>query len=660
MGSHNRYAVRELFDTPEHLWPCAPLEEFILEFEDGRELVTTTYRTQVSKKLWLPHEHYEDLAINLDHHIGNGPLSNNKIQDVQSAIVEAVHDTYGETGYNREELWRHGYYSSNRLYNESIVEFSEYIRGSSSFDFSELYEHPPIKEAREMAIAEGTKLAIEKAYDKAKRVLEKDPAIARNVIVSDIRAGLLKMEQLLQILVVRGFNTDIDGYVYNVAILGNYFAGIHDPAEALMESTLAAKAIIHTGAPLEQTEYGNRKMQFTSAQVDLLIMNDCGSRVLSDMLITKERFKGLDGMFYLDRDTNKFVALRDKDVHLLDTVQSFRTPFNCAWRHHNCVCRTCYGLLAYNIPFGANIGHIASTMTQSEISQQVLKVKHSEASAASDPIVITEEERPYILPGAESNMIRLNPRLADKGIKLLLRSGARDGVINGSKLPIIRRNDIKEGMNAARFSQFRDVTFEIPSDSKQPVRYHVSVSRGARIAYLTEDFLKFFVRGTHKIHDDGFYHIDLNDWNFDNPAFELPNRHGSMKDFAAEVEGMIRSTRDSSNRHLGRLKQLAAYDDPTEALLDLYEMISAKVSVHMTHVSVVMLSMMVSKTRYGDFRIPPLGEPTRFAKYDHVISGRSMGPFFAYQGGRKLLETIEAYQVMERPQHLLDPLLMPL
>lgn len=659
MPSHNRYSARELFDTPERDWPCHDHEEFILVFDDGAELITNTYRTQVSRKLWLPHEEYKQLGIYKRHHIGNGPLSNGKIQDVQSAIVEDVHIEYGERGYNREELWRAGYYSTNRLYNDSIVEYSEYIRGSSSFDFSDLYEYPPIKEARDTAIREATKIAIEKAYDTVKLILERDPKLARNVIISDIRAGLLKMEQLLQILVVRGFNTDIDSHVYNKPILGNYFAGIHDPAEAIMESTLAAKAIIFTGAPLEQTEYGNRKMQFTSAQVDLLIMNDCGSRVMSDILITKGRFKGLDGLNYLDKQSGKFVPLRDSDTHLIDTVQSFRTPFNCAWRHHNCVCRTCYGLLAYNVPYGANIGHIASTMTQSEISQQVLKVKHSEASAASDPINISEEERPYILPGAEPNVIRLNPRVEKKGIKMLLRSGARDGVINGSKLPILRRADVKDGMSAARFSQFRDVTFEIPSESKQPVRYHVSVSRGARTAYLTEQFLKFFVNGNFKIHDDGFYHISLENWNFDNPVFELPNRHGSMKDFAAEVEGMIRSTRDSSNRHLGRLKQLAAYDDPTEALLDLYETIAVKVPVHMTHVAIVMTSMMVSKDRFGDFRIPPLGEPTRFAKYDHVISGRSMGPFFAYQGGRKLLETIESYLVVDRPQHLLDPLLSP-
>jgi hypothetical protein len=122
---------------------------------------------------------------------------------------------------------------------------------------------------------------------------------------------------------------------------------------------------------------------------------------------------------------------------------------------------------------------------------------------------------------------------------------------------------------------------------------------------------------------------------------------------------MIRSTRDSNQRHLGRLKQLKDYANPTEAMLDTHELIALKVPVHFTHVAIVLLSMMVSSTKSGDYRIPPLGEPTRFAKYDHVISGRSMGAFFAYQGGRNLLDTLEQYMITEREQHLLDPLLMP-
>lgn len=655
-----RFKASELFSTSVYEWPCKELEKFTLEFDDGDTMETNTYRTQVSRKMWMAHEHYDRLPIFKRHHIGNGPLSNARLQDVASAIVEDVQNIYGDDGYDREELWFLTYKAFSRLYNESIVEYSEYVRSSSSFDFGQLYRYAPIKAARDLILENPNNLTIKKGYDAATVVLLRDPVIARNSIVSDLRAGLLKMEQLLQILIARGNNTDIDSHIYNRPILGNYFAGIHDPAEAMMESTLAAKAIIFTGAPLEQTEYANRKMQFTSQKVDLLVMNDCGQVPLSEIEVTLSRFKDMEGLYYLDPITNRQKSMRpwDKD-DVLDKKLLFRLPYNCKYRHHNNICQRCYGDLAYNIPYGTNIGHVASTMTQSEVSQAVLKVKHSEASTVSDLISINEEERPYILPGAEPNEIRLNPRLARKGIKLLLRSVSSQGVANASKLPILKKADVLEGISTSRFSQFKDVTFEVPTEGRQAVRVHAAVSRGARMSYLTHQFLRFFLNQGFKIKDDGYYHISLDEWDFDQPVFEMPNRHGNMKDFAAEVEVFIRSTRDSSQRHLGRLKQLKGYDNPDEAICDLHELISAKVSAHFTHISIVMLSMMVAKNNGNDWSIPPVGVPMKFAKYDQVINNGSYGATFAYQGGRKLLEDIDQYMNTERQQHLLDPLLMP-
>jgi hypothetical protein len=160
------------------------------------------------------------------------------------------------------------------------------------------------------------------------------------------------------------------------------------------------------------------------------------------------------------------------------------------------------------------------------------------------------------------------------------------------------------------------------------------------------------------IQNDGDYHIDLKDWDFSQPVFELPNRHTNMKDYATEVEVFIRSTQESSQRHLGRLKQLSRYKDPVEALLDLHALISPRVPVPFTHVAVVMLALMVSDADHRDFRTPEYGTPTRFGKYDHVLAGRSLGALFAYQGGKDALEDPEQYMNVDRTSHLLDPLLL--
>lgn len=653
------FHARTLHETPRHQWPCKDLEKFTLIFDDGDSMVTNTYRTEDSYRIWSIHARYNRLRIYKRHHIGAGSLSNDRLQDIMSAIVEDIHDLYHEDhNYNREEVWRTIYQTMQKLYNEWSTEYSPYVRGANSFTYDELYYYPAIAAIRAEGLADPTDINIDDCYAKAAEVLMKDPLLTRNTVVSQLRAKIVKMEQLLQILLFRGFNTDIDSHRYPRPILGNYHAGIIDAAEAAMESTLAAKAIIFTGQPLEQTEYANRKMQFSSHQVDLLVMSDCGSDYYGEIEITPGRFKDMDGLYYLDEEKNKLVPIRLRDTHLIGETRKFRLPFYCKYRHHNCICKTCYGLLAHNIPYGFNLGHLASTMTQSVISQRVLKVKHSEASGSIERINISTAEREYIAHASSPNEIRLNPAMKGRGVKLLLKANAHQGLLNASRLPTMKPSHVTDAAAAARLSQFKDITFTVPAaeEGKNPVGYHVAVSRGGRLSYLTSDFLRYFMEKKFRIHDDGYYHIELDDWDFKKSAFALPNRQTSMKDLAAEIEVFIRSTRDSSQRHLGGLKQLKHYEDPVEALLDMHELIAegAKVPVAFTHCAVVMTSMMVGRYETVNMAIPPLGEPTRFGKYDQIMQYRSFGPLLAYQGGAAALNDIDQYMHTDRQQHLMD------
>lgn len=657
-----KFHVRDFFDVPFDLWPCKENEKFDLTFDNNEVLTTNTARLEVSSHHWLVHKEYPNLPILPRHYINVGHIKYERIQNIMSTIYRDMFVFYPPGGFDREYVWRLLYKTSELLYNFSIVEYSKYVRGSNSFDFMLLYHHPPLEKIRKAMIP--TAASVEKAQKAAAKILLTDPDISRNPVVSDLRGGLIKMEQLLQIILVRGNNTDIDSHIYTLPIMANYYAGIHDPAEAMMESTLAAKSIIFQGAPLEQTEYANRKMQFTSHQVDLLIMGDCGSDHLADIEIIRneslDRFVDMIGLNYIDPESGELKALTEEDTHLIGQTLKFRLPFYCGYRDQNCVCATCYGTLAYNVPYGANIGHIASTMTQSEVSQLVLKIKHSESSTVSEPIYLSQAEKEFVRLGKDNpNLIFLQKEVHAKGISLLLRATEKDRAFNGTRLALVKKSDLQDGFSPAKHSQFREVTFSVPVKDKRPERYRVGVSRGVRMSALTMDFLRYFVKKSPRLGDDGFYHVDLSDWDFTKPVFELPNTHVNMKDFAAEVEVFIRSTRDDSDKHLGKLRQLRQYTDPVQALLDFHELVSAKVKIHFTHASIMLLSMMVPKSRENDFRIPSLDEPFEFVKYDTKINGLSLAPLFAYQGAPKELLDVDQYENVQRAAHLLDPIVMP-
>lgn len=649
-----KFPVSIFFKNDRENWPCEDFEKFICIFDDV-ELVVTTPRLELSSMLWDVHKAYPKLPILSNHYIGAGPLPWSKIAGVLSNIYESVYRIYGDGKFDREAVWELLYRNVNEFYNDSVVRYKRYVRSANSFDYDELYNHPRMIEIRKALRPNPS--SIQKAYDDATKFLMSDDTLKTNPVISDAKNGIAKMEQLLQVLICRGFNTDIDDHIFDQPIMGNYYEGIHDPAEALMDSTLASKALIFTGAPLEQTQYGNRKLQFSSMRVDLLVQGDCGTQRYAKIALDKVRAKGLLGMYFKDLKTSKLTELtKDLSEELLGATLEFRVPIYCAHRDKRAVCATCYGTLSRNMPYGVNLGFIASVNTQSEVSQKVLKVKHVESLTFNEPMILSPGEREFILNDKDPTKLKLNPRLAKEGILLQVRGDVKDKVINASRLPVLTKADINPQRSVAHHSQFKEVTFEIPMENDKVDRRRLTVAKGSMSAFFTAEFLRWFVDRDFRIDGDGFYRFDLSDWDFSKPFLELPKKHLSMKDFATEVEVFIRSTRDQSAKHLGKLKQLSQYHDPTEAMLDLFDLISTRVSVHMTHVSVVCLSMMYDPSDKDNLRIPPINKPGMFAKYSKILGEGSFACMSAYERGGGELRKFSQYSNQDREQHLMDPL----
>lgn len=652
------FEARVFLERSEEHWPCGPLERFNCSFEDGVVLEVTTPRMEFTARWWAIHRLYDKLPIKHTHYIGNDAVPWNTLANLMSDIYKTMYEVYPHDSFCRESLWKLMYRNVNDIYNDSIVRYKKYTRSVNSFDFNQLYHHPRMVEIRNNLRPNA--LSIEKAYKEAKEFLLTDKSLRLNPVISDAKCGIAVMEQLSQMLVCRGYNTDIDDFIYNTPIMGNYYEGIHDPAEAVMDSTLASKAYIYQGAPLERTEYGNRKLQFSAGRVDLLIMGDCKTPLYAEIEIVTSRVSALDGMYFKHPKTGKLTAFETAEApNYLGQVLEFRTAIYCGWRDQTCVCSTCYGTLSRNIPYGTNIGIVASVNTQSEVSQRVLKVKHVESLTTHEPMVLSDGEKQFILNDTDSAKIRFNPRIAKDGVKLLIRSEAKDKIINGSRLPVLTKRDLDPQQSMARHSQFRDMLFEFTLPSGRMDRRRVTVSKGSMSSYLTVEFLRWFVDQDFRIDSDGFYRIDLSTWDFNLPALELPKKHMSMKDFSTEVEVFIRSSSDSSSKHLGKLKQLSQYTDLTAAMLDMYDLISSRVGVHMTHVSVMCLSMLVDAESKNDSRIPPIDRPAAFAKYSRIISEGSFSVIAAYQGGNAELMKLEQFLNTDRKAHLLDPLFMP-
>lgn len=650
------YKIEQFMFKDWSEWPVEENETFTVLLRDGVRFETNTAKMELSSMFWDFYKEYKLLEARPEHFILKAPISNSDIQKIQSTFIRDIHETYKKRNYCKEESWKVLETTCENIYNTVILEYGEYLVSAGSIELAEIYFHPEIVKIRDEMI--GTPESITNAQKTVMSIMKTCPTLARNPFIIDLRTGNVKAEQFLQVILVRGFNTELDGHIYKKAIMSNYFKGITDPAEVLMESTLAGKALLHQGAPLEQTEYANRMIQQSSAHVDLMIKGDCGSEVYAEIELTRGLFDVMTGLNYLDK--GKLKPLEEDDDELIGRKLKFRVPFYCKHRDYQAVCETCYGELAHSVPYGSNLGTVAGTNSNSQVSQIVLKVKHSEDSANIEPIQIPARAAEFIHLSDDGEDIHVNRSLRERGVRLLISTVAKHKIIHGSKLPVLDPKEVSEG-NIHNISEFDEVVFELPpdSDDKRPIRYRVGVSRGNRRSSLTVEFLKYMIKEEVKINDDGQYEVCLARWDVTKPVFRLPRLHMSMRDFANEVLTFIRSGVDGSSRHLSQLPQLKDYDDPTIALVDLTELINSKVRVHMTHIAVVMLSMMVARDGSYGYKTPPLGVPTRFATYNEIQTNRSLGVLFAYQGGSRQINSTMAQPLnRDRPQHLYDPLLM--
>ena len=78
----------------------------------------------------------------------------------------------------------------------------------------------------------------------------KDPALLHNPIIRGLRSKQIKLTQMLQILVCRGYLTDIDSIIFRKPIIVGFFEGLTTLHDIMIESCSAKKALISPKKPL--------------------------------------------------------------------------------------------------------------------------------------------------------------------------------------------------------------------------------------------------------------------------------------------------------------------------------------------------------------------------------------------------------------------------
>jgi hypothetical protein len=630
-----------------------PDEKFVLVFDDG-EVVTTTRRLIVSHAHWEVGRQYPKTPLLLHHFVGTGPVEPDVLLDILSNYTRDVHNTYGKD-YDREELWLIIYRNVNVVYNTFIVHCEEYLTTSDITDYLEIYDHPEVVSANAEVV--GNQNSLDDCYDRLTSTLHNAPELKYNPVIQAINASLVKVNQVCQIVGPRGYMTDLDSNIFETPILAGYFEGITSLHDAMIESRGAAKALTFTKKPLRQVEYFNRKMQLSSSNVHELIMGDCKTEQYATILMTKNLLKCAEGK-YIIQDDGSLVAIRRNDTHLIDKTVKMRSALRCGYRGAAAVCSCCFGELAFSVPRYTNLGHLCSTEMCQEGSQLVLSVKHFDGSSKVIDIVISDSDARYIREGNRISTLALNKKLKGFSPYLLMVPSGKS--IEGAEgLTNLAQVESVDQMQVHRTTSFREVIFGTTQEDGTNVEEYVTVSVGNRYGSLSKELLHHVQKVGYTITPTGMYHVDLSEWNFEKDAFILPMRHLNMLDAMSEIEVFIRSPRETnSDKRIGNTKKLADYNNLDDALTDLNELVSSKLSVNIAHLEVVMLSLLRNANDPHDYRIPDINEPAMFESHSVLMENRSMAAGMAYERQPQMFENPDSYMIHNRPAHILDAMII--
>jgi hypothetical protein len=673
-----KYTVEELWDKLNG--------DFILVCDDG-ELEVNEKDVIYSRYAWDLHLEYPKIPMLLEHCsrslVKNGHISSKTHLKLLGNVVYTVYDTYEHEVERKtslmENLGKRAYEISNCMYNDLSYRLEAYVVGYDILDFLQITTHKEIAVAlEEMAPSQE---GIDAVYKIARDVIKNSPDFKDNMVVTAINADVVRAQQGLQCLVLRGFLTDIDSHIFPKPILRSFTSGLRLLSDYMQESRSGAKALANSETPLQKAEYFSRRTQHIAMNVERLHRVDCGSQnyipwyvrddeVIDGVTVMNGDLNTIHGKYFLDESAGVLKVIKKTDRHLIGTTVKLRSVFaGCNHPDPKGICEVCYGQGSISVPEHSNIGHYACVNLMEKISQKVLSVKHYDGSSVVEGIYLSGKNAAYMWAPGNSNSYYINKSvLASKHVKLVLSPSEVRGVTDIQKIDDVRK------LNVSRVSEFENANLVLTDSDGLMEWVKLPLMLNSRKPSMSHELLSHIKTNGFTIGNDGMFAFDLTGWDYTKPMFNLPMRHFNMSDHQAEIEKFLSgsdapekgssdaetSATDMGSRKVGKRKP-PVEDVPLDVLLvRFHDLVNRKIQVTLSALEIVLYSSLVSNVEKRDYRIPKSWDTPEKGRLRQMYNGRSYGALMAFQAQKANLIDPEQYLHTNRPNHVFDSLLLPL
>lgn len=659
------YRVRDICAVPlDIIAKTRDLEKIYLEFDDG--VIESSSRMMIhGRHMWELYQYLPVPVVSKAHHLN---VSRRKITpdtdgEILNAIlwsgVKAAKEQGIEVDINLVTYQM--YCIADKVDTFTRMQLGKYVVSVSILDFIEIQEHPEIKAVQEELLAKEVVVDndIPRAYATIDRVVKTDDSIARNGIVLSVKSSSIKMPQLYKCVGPNGFITDVDSHIFPYAVLSSFVSGLNTLVELAMESRTSAMSIYYQAGAMKDSEYLTRRLQLKCASVWRVHKGvDCGTKKYVNFPVPpKANLTTLRGIWYLDEETGEEKPIESKSLDIRGRVIKIRSSLKCQLPDRYGVCERCYGQLADSIMEGDNIGHMAATDLQKKQTQRILSNKHLVASALVDAFSFNEGERKYLITGGSKNsLIFMNPNLKGKEVLLIFQQKF------ATRLQDIMFIDNLATISPSSLTRLEAVKMQIVKNDSILAENVINTGTATRKAFFTAEMLEYIREHKWYIDHDGNYVVNLKDWDFGQPLMDLPMVQFSTPAHMLKTRDFMISSAKRDNKgdiiHTGYKDALAKAPTPEAGLIAFYELVSSSLTVNLTHLQIIVLSMMVSSLDDDDYRIPLDKSTGELASYTNIMFRQDTALAIAYESHfLYLFQSMESYILEHRHPHPLNKIL---
>lgn len=642
-----RYSYQELHDVLTG--------EFYLEFSDGI-LFTNDRETILTMPLW-DWIRKRPIELKMKHHLSH-PMQNrmfhkNSHMDLLNVIHWDIYEAYKRNGrfgdYELlEELVEEFYVWSNQFYNLLAIWLEGEVSTVSIGDVIRLFDVPEVdailsaaRPTEESVI--GTTTAITKLFSKSDI-----PAIKNENVVRMARAGIIKMNQLVQGVAPTGYIEDIDGYIFPNPLMSNYTDGHRTLHDNMVESRKASQAIEATKAELEDAVYQSRRQEILNEILMTVHPGDCGTKHFKPTRLKRDNgltesdlFLHLGKYYYLPEDQDQeLFEIKADDDYLYDRVIHMRTITHCAHIDSNGVCETCLGAMSLTIPRRSNLGQIMTTDLYAFIIQRQLSKKHYLANSVVQKLHVSGDDAKYLAVGKDGVSYMFAEQM--QGKKFTIRISHADGK---SLTDLMYLDDLSR-VSISRLTEIGSMYITIDYGQYDEGRPFI-LGTGKRKASFSHEMLEYVKRKYWEIDKNDNFLIDMSDWDCSKPFAYVPMKNDSLIDFSLGFKAHIES-------EVKKEEIRDQFTDPDTFLDETYELLNKELSINHAQVEVAVYGIMIRSATYAQYGLPKPWSKAGIGVMNRAMAMRSLGGTMAFEKHTIIFSSVESFINTNRPDHVMD------